>query len=167
MLATPRSRSRDKHSTWHSPKFASEIAGSRARGTSFRRASRLLGRQQEATVSTRDHRGLSLSSGTPRSVDRYERALGLLQIYSGNPLGVIDEALAEEPDFIAGYALRAGLFVTSSERRAVPELQSSVEAGEALIARGRGNERERAQLAAARAWLDGDFERATDRYNRI
>ncbi|HKP58346.1 MAG TPA: tetratricopeptide repeat protein [Polyangiales bacterium] len=118
-------------------------------------------------MNARDHRGLSLSAGTPRSIERYEQALGLLQIYSGNPLAIIEETLAEDPTFIAGHALRAALMVTTSERRALPELQKSVEAGEQLIARGAGNERERAQLAAARAWLDGDFELATDRYNRV
>jgi tetratricopeptide (TPR) repeat protein len=42
-----------------------------------------------------------------------------------------------------------------------------VDRAEALIARGHGNERECAHVAAARAWLEGNFEEATDRYNRI
>jgi len=118
-------------------------------------------------MSLRDHQGLGLSAGRPASVERYAEAVQLLHGYFGNPLAIIDAVLAEDPEFLAGHALRAALMVTTSERRAVPELRRSVEAGEALIARGRGNERERAQIAAARAWLDGDFERATDRYNLI
>src|SRR5262245_34412207 len=83
----------------------------------------------EVNVTLRDHRGLSLSAGTPRGIERYEQALGSLHIYCGNPVAIIDEALAEDPSFIAGHALRAALMVTTSERRALPELQKSVEAG--------------------------------------
>jgi tetratricopeptide (TPR) repeat protein len=111
--------------------------------------------------------GLSLSSATPASITRYEEALNLLHSYTGNPLGVIDAALVEDPDFLAGLALRAGLIVTTSEKRNVGELQRTVETAETLIARGLGNDRERAHIAAARAWLDHDFERSTDRYNRL
>jgi hypothetical protein len=118
-------------------------------------------------MALRDHQGLELSSGRPASIERYAEAVQLLHGYYGNPLAIVDAVLAEDPEFLAGHALRAALMVTTSERRAVPELRRSVEAGEALIAHGRGNEREQAQIAAARAWLDGDFERATDRYNRI
>lgn len=111
--------------------------------------------------------GLRLSAASPTSIERYEEALNLLHGYIGNPLGVIDTALAVDPEFLAGYALRAALLVTTSEKRSVPELKRSVETAEALIARGHGNDRERAHIEAARAWLDHDFERATDRYNRI
>jgi hypothetical protein len=80
---------------------------------------------------------------------------------------MIDAALAEDPEFLAGLALRAGLVLTSSEKRAVPELRATVERAEALVATGAGNARERAHVAAARAWLDGDFAGASDRYNRL
>jgi hypothetical protein len=66
-----------------------------------------------------------------------------------------------------GHAFRAGLFVVSTEKRAVPELARSVRAAEALIARGQGTARERAHVAAARAWLAGDFAQSAARYNRI
>lgn len=115
----------------------------------------------------RDHQGLRVECGDLRSVDRFERALGLLHSYSPDPLAAIDEALAEDPQFLMGHAFRAALFVVSSEKRAVPELERSVQAGEALIARGLGTARERAHIAAARAWLDGSFELAAARYNRI
>ena len=64
----------------------------------------------------RDPQGLSLSAGKPASIERYAEALQLLHGYYGNPLGVIDAALAEDPEFIAGHALRAALMVSSSEK---------------------------------------------------
>jgi len=42
-----------------------------------------------------------------------------------------------------------------------------VQAGEALIARGVGTQRERGHVAAARAWLEGDFAAAASRYHRL
>jgi tetratricopeptide (TPR) repeat protein len=110
---------------------------------------------------------MSVSSGSAQNLERYREALTLFHGFYGNPLSVIDAALAEDPEFLAGLALRAGLLLTSSELRAVPELRATVERAEALLARGIGNARERAHVAAARAWLDGEFSDATDRYNRL
>lgn len=115
----------------------------------------------------RDGRGLPVSTASAASVQGYERALALLQGYTGDPLGAIDETLAQDPDFLSGHALRAALLVTSTERRALPELRRTLGRAEALIARGVGNDRERAHVRAAGAWLDGDFVAASDRYNRI
>jgi hypothetical protein len=118
-------------------------------------------------MENQDFRGLPLSCGHARSVERFERALTLLQGYYADPLAAIDEALADDPEFLMGHAFRAGLFVISTEKRAVPELARSVSAAEALIARGQGTARERAHVWAARAWLDGNFAQSAARYNRI
>ena len=108
-----------------------------------------------------------MSCGQAQSVESFERAVTLLQGYYADPLAMIDQALAEDPELLMGHAFRAGLFLISTEKRALPELARSVLAAEALIARGQGTARERAHVWAARAWLDGDFERAAARYNRI
>ncbi|WP_354686278.1 tetratricopeptide repeat protein [Cupriavidus necator] len=112
-----------------------------------------------------DSRGLAVSTQNARSVERFETALRLLNGYYGDPLAVIDTALASDPDFAMGHALRAGLMVTSGDGTVEPMLRQSVEAGEALG--DRANERERRHLAAARAWLNGDFSRANRLYGDI
>jgi tetratricopeptide (TPR) repeat protein len=115
----------------------------------------------------RDYRGLAISCGQERSVERFERALALLQGYYVDPLATIDEAIAEDPEFLMGHAFRAALILTTTERRYLPELARSVTAAEALVARGIGTPRERAHVAATRAFLDGDFAQSAARYHRI
>ena len=112
-----------------------------------------------------DSRDLPVSTQNARSVEQYETALQLLNGYYGDPLAAIDTALAADPDFAMGHALRAALMVTSGDGIAEPMLRQSVEAGEALHTRA--NDRERRHIAAARAWLDGEFERSVRLYGDI
>ncbi|MBF6990188.1 MULTISPECIES: tetratricopeptide repeat protein [Cupriavidus] len=111
-----------------------------------------------------DSRDLAVTTQNARSVELYETALRLLNGYYGDPLGVIDAALDADPGFAMGHALRAGLMLTAGDGTAEPMLRDSVEAGEAL---GGLNEREQRHLAAARAWLDGEFERSLRLYGDI
>ncbi|CAN7716391.1 tetratricopeptide repeat protein [Cupriavidus necator] len=112
-----------------------------------------------------DSRDLPVSTQNARSVEQYETALQLLNGYYGDPLAAIDTALAADPGFAMGHALRAALMVTSGDGTAEPMLRQSVEAGEALHTRA--NDRERRHIAAARAWLDGEFERSVRLYGDI
>ena len=59
---------------------------------------------------------------------------------------------------------RAGALATATDKAFEPEAAKSVEAAEALARRA--NDRERTHIAAVRAWLDGDWERATDLWGR-
>jgi tetratricopeptide (TPR) repeat protein len=113
----------------------------------------------------KDSRGVPVSSGDPGSLAAYEVAVDMLHRYAGNPLAVIEEALARDPSFVLGHCLRAAAIVGATERPLVEALRSAVEAGEALA--GSAGMRERAHLAAARAWLEGDFDRSVERYARI
>lgn len=112
-----------------------------------------------------DARGLQVSTSNPQSIARFETALTLLHGYYGDPLGAIDAALIDDPDFAMGHALRAGLMVTSGDGAAEAMLRQSVEAGESI--RTGPNERERRHIAAARAWLDGRFAQAVQAYGDI
>jgi tetratricopeptide (TPR) repeat protein len=116
-------------------------------------------------MALKDSRGVSVSTANRQSLDRYERALDLLNSYFNDPLAAIDQALAEDPGFVMGHCFRAGLLTTTTDKTAEPMLRESVEAGEALAVNA--NDRERRHLAAARAWLDGEFEQAVARYGDI
>jgi tetratricopeptide (TPR) repeat protein len=112
-----------------------------------------------------DSRGLHVSSRQRSSVDAYDRAVELVHEYAGNPVAVIDEALANDPGFVMGHALKAAFIAGATDRALEPELRASVEAAERHL--GGATERERGHVAAARAWLDGDFERAVDLWGRV
>jgi tetratricopeptide (TPR) repeat protein len=110
-----------------------------------------------------DARGVPVATADPRALEAYERATDLLYRYAGDPLAVIDEALARDPAFALGHCFKAAAITMSTDRALEPELRRAVEAGEAAA----GGARERMHLAAARAWLEGDYDGAVDRYARI
>lgn len=112
-----------------------------------------------------DCRGVPLSTNNHASLERYERALDLSLSYFLDPFATIDAALEEDPAFAAGHCLRAGLIVMSTDRSMTPQLAQSIEAVEGLGRRA--NERERAHAAAARAWLQGDFDGSIRKYGDI
>jgi tetratricopeptide (TPR) repeat protein len=112
-----------------------------------------------------DARGCPTSTLSSASLQQYEQALELSVSYELDPLATIQKALDADPTFAMGHCLRAGLAVMATDRSAVPMLQESVEAIEALGRRA--NDRERAHAAAARAWLQGDFAGSIRRYGDI
>jgi tetratricopeptide (TPR) repeat protein len=112
-----------------------------------------------------DIRGLALSTSDRSSLDAYERAAKQMLAYSTAALSTIDGALARDPAFVMGHCLKAALVVGATEKPLVPVLREAVEAGERHAAGA--TDRERRHLAAARAWLEGDFARSIDLYGRI
>jgi tetratricopeptide (TPR) repeat protein len=117
------------------------------------------------TMTLHDSRGIALSSTHRASLEKLERATDLTASYFIDPLATINEALEADPTFAAGHCLRAALAVMSSERGALPMLEESVVAIEALGAKA--SERERMHAAAGRAWLAGDFHRSVRLYGEI
>lgn len=113
----------------------------------------------------RDIRGVQVSTTQKASLESLERATELTASYFVDPLAVIDQALAQDPDFVMGHCLKAGLAVMSTEKAARPMLADSVAALERLS--GHASSRERGHLRAARAWLDGDFARSVRLYGDV
>lgn len=116
-------------------------------------------------MNLKDSRGLPVSTESDAALESYERAAQETHGYFGNPLASLDAALAEDPDFAMAHALRADLAVMSSEQGALPLIRQGIEAVERIG--NRATQRERAHLAAARAWMEGDFRRSVEIYNAI
>ena len=117
------------------------------------------------TSNLSDRRGLVVSTRDAAALDLYEQAAELTHGYYVDPLAVIDQALARDPDFAMAHCLKAAIAIMTTEQAALPMLESSVRAVEALGSRVTA--RERAHAAAARAWLERDFERAGRMYGDI
>lgn len=112
-----------------------------------------------------DCRGVPVSSASHAALERLETAADLFHGYFGDPIATIDKALADEPDFVMGHCFRAGVLATCTDKALEPELRHSVEAAEALWAHA--NARERGHIAAVRAWLEGDFAAAVERWSAV
>ncbi|HZF15910.1 MAG TPA: tetratricopeptide repeat protein [Steroidobacteraceae bacterium] len=115
-------------------------------------------------MSKRDRRGNPVSYGSLDAIDRLDRVFDLLHAYQADPLAEVDAIITDHPDFAMAHAFRAGAIATATDKALEPELVKTVEAGERLASKA--NDRERRYIAAARAWLDGDFEGATELWGR-
>lgn len=114
---------------------------------------------------SKDKWGNPHSHASKTSIEALERATEQLAAYRGDPVGTIDAALKEQPDFVMGLAFRAGVFATASDKVFEPHLRKAIRAAEPLMAKA--NNRERGHIAAASAWLEGDFERATELWGNV
>ncbi len=103
-----------------------------------------------------DQRGEAFSSGTAASHEIFERALAALNVYRGDAVAIIDEALSADPDFVMGHVLRAEVMITMWERSVLPEVRKTLDRLHALHARS--TDRERAHMQAIAQWARGDWD---------
>ena len=113
----------------------------------------------------KDIRGVPTSTRSQASLDQLEAALDLAITMRADPIALLDEALEEKPGFVVGLCLRAEMLLLTTERARLPQVARDVEMAEALT--GKANDRERGHIAAIRAWLEGDLERATDCWESV
>lgn len=116
-------------------------------------------------MALKDCRGNPVSATSRTSLDRLETATELLHGFSGDPLAVVDKAIAEDPTFVMGHCLRASLLLSALDASFRPQILASVVAAEDLGAHA--NARERAHTTALSAWLSGDTERTGVIYDEI
>ena len=103
-----------------------------------------------------DARGVPSSNGSKRSLEIYEQALRALNCYRGDAVAIIDQALADEPDFVMGQVLRAQVQVTTWERSVLLGIDTAASRLESL--HGGMNDRERRHARALKLWAAGDWE---------
>jgi tetratricopeptide (TPR) repeat protein len=111
----------------------------------------------------KDRYGNAVSTKSQAALAKYDEALDLIRLYHGDPIGALDEALAEDPDFGGAWAARAGLLVTATDKAYAEEIEKSLRAGAASNL----NEREAAHLRAAQDWAMGRYSEGTARWTRI
>ncbi len=113
---------------------------------------------------TTDLWGNPVSNASATAIRGLEGAITLMNAYQADPLAAADRLIAEHPDVAMAHAFRAGMLATTGDKAFEGELAKSVAAAEALLPKA--NDRERFHIAAARAWLDGQFEQAADSWGR-
>ncbi len=112
-----------------------------------------------------DQRGVSHSTDNARNVEIYDSAVRAFNIYRGDPVAIIDEALEDDPDFVSGHILRAQVHVSMWERSVVPEVEASVTRLEELD--NSSNDRERAHVRALKLWAEGDWDGMRSMLDRL
>lgn len=113
----------------------------------------------------KDRRGQEFSSGTGTSHEAYERALAAFNVYRGDALAMIEDALSADPDFVMGHVLRAEVLITLWERSALPKVRESLHRLQAL--QPGSNDRERAHAQAIAQWAGGDWDGMRIRFERL
>ena len=109
-----------------------------------------------------DPRGEPLTVGAVASVERLEAALLDVLGFTGDPIGKLDAAVAEDPDLLMGHLLRAHIYLFALQPGFAAKAACSLAAVEARLAQA--TPRERLHLAAARAWAAGDFAAASQAF---
>src|SRR5262245_42071611 len=113
----------------------------------------------------KDVRGHAVTLSKPAALDAYERALQSFQTIRGDPFQPLNEALALDDGFAAGYATKALLLCTIFERRFMRDALAVLEQGSKALERA--TPRERALAEAARALASGDWHNGVRALERI
>jgi tetratricopeptide (TPR) repeat protein len=106
----------------------------------------------------KDQQGLTVT-GSPQSAEAFDRAIADYYGLTGDPVGILNQALVNDPSFALGGVAIAALYMIGGFRGDRPEAVSALGAAEAAI--GGATERERRHLAAAKAWAEGRTSEAT------
>lgn len=109
--------------------------------------------------------GNPVSYADPAAIAALDAAADKFLAYRADPFADVDAILAEHPRFVMAHCFRGGLIATATDRNFDGELARTLQAAAALS--HAANDRERAHLAALRAWADGDWARATVLWGRI
>ncbi|MCE9657279.1 MAG: tetratricopeptide repeat protein [Burkholderiales bacterium] len=104
-----------------------------------------------------DMHGTALSTTRAASADAYDQALALFNSFRLDPMAVLGQVLAEDPTFVSGWLMQAGMVLGTYDGLLLGMARESLAAAEDCV--GHANARERSLLGALRPWADGDLRR--------
>src|SRR5271157_1846746 len=99
----------------------------------------------------KDQQGMPLA-GSQESAAAFDHSVADYYGLTGDPVGALKRALANDPAFALGGVAVAGLFMIGGFRGDHPEVAGALAAAEAAIARA--SARERLHLTAVKAWAE-------------
>jgi tetratricopeptide (TPR) repeat protein len=106
--------------------------------------------------------GASTSYADARALDLFTTAARKLLGFEPDPFAILDDLLAEHPDFVMARCLRAGTYLVASDARLQPPL--AAEYDELAVRKSLANDRERGHIEAIRRWIEGDWYGASAAY---
>ena len=104
----------------------------------------------------KDSAGYDITGASARALSTLEQGLYELRCYIGDPVATVERAVAETPELVMGYVLKAYLHLMGTEPQGLPIARAALEAAQTLPA----NDRERRHLQAIRLLVDGHWRAA-------
>jgi tetratricopeptide (TPR) repeat protein len=115
-------------------------------------------------MTLQDQHGQTLSTAYASSAAAYDTALDLFNSWRMDPLALLAPVLADDPDFISGHLLQAGLMLSAFELPLFAVAAESLKL--AAASRHAPTARERSLLAAFSTWAGGDMDGALSQLDR-
>lgn len=109
-----------------------------------------------------DKQGNALSGATAEAAELYNEAVEAFHIYRGDPVGVLDSAIAAAPDFAMAHIFKAYLFGLATEPQATKEARAIV----AKVKTLRLSQREASHVTALVLLLEGQWTTAAEALDR-
>jgi tetratricopeptide (TPR) repeat protein len=112
-----------------------------------------------------DQHGNPWSGADHAAAEIYSRAQRAFNNYRGDPVAIIDQALAANPQFVMAHLFRAHMHLALWERRAAAEVSKTLatldESNYPM------NEREQQHAAALKHWANGHWDEARSALDRL
>ena len=102
---------------------------------------------------TYDRQGNQMTGATPKAAELFAQAVQAFNIYRGDPIALVDEAIADSPQFAMAHILKAYLYGLATEPEAAAEAQQIACAAKSLPM----NAREQSHMAALKHLLCGNW----------
>jgi hypothetical protein len=103
-----------------------------------------------------DVRGLAMTGATAEAAAHFDEAVSELSCYRGDPLARVDAAIAAAPGFAMAHAMKAWLYLLSTEPGAVPAARDAC----AEASRRAATAREKGHVAALERLMEGRWRAA-------
>jgi hypothetical protein len=107
----------------------------------------------EMTVMRTDRQGNALAGATQEAADLFDQAVEAFNIYRGDPVGLLDQAIEAAPDFAMAHILKAHVFGLATEPAATT-------AAKEILETMRLSDREASHVAALDLLVEGRWSAA-------
>lgn len=120
---------------------------------------------QTAALPMTDIRGVPVSYRDRSAIEGLESAILMSLSFRGDAIAEIDRVLAAHPDFMMGWLFKAAWLTQAMETRVYDTMLQCLAQSERLLPGC--NDRERGHHEAVKAWVQGDFFGAVQKWEAV